>query len=131
MAITNVYDYRYYIDGRYIAILQRSTDSVFDPYITMDEDLFETPSEADSSAIYVRYSVTYARPTNEEADLGVVGLLSLALVHYVKARLAEDSGDERKQEKQYNQFLKYVEKERLNRRGGIPVVMPIGSGVLK
>jgi hypothetical protein len=131
MSITSVYDYRYYIEGRKLAILQRSIDSIYDPYLTLREDLFETPSIADSSAIYVRYTAVVSTPSDEEASLDVSGKLPLAMVYYIKSRLAEDANDERSQVRNYNKFLELIRREINQRKGSGSVILPKGSGVLK
>lgn len=130
MSTNNIYDYRWYTEGRYLAILQRTLGSVYDPYFRI-EDLYVTPSEADSSAIYVRYTVTITTPTDEESDLGVTGELGKAIVYYVKARLAEENEDDKGALKNMNRFYYYISREMNNRRGTIRIVMPSGAGVVK
>src|SRR3972149_796988 len=106
--MSTLYDYRWHQEGRYIAILQRSIDSVYDPYLSLADDLFITPSVSDSSAVYLRYTVTQTAPSSETVDLGLSQNLSLAVVHYVKARLAEEKEDFKWQFYHTSQFYKYL-----------------------
>ena len=131
MATSNKYDYRYYIEGRYIALLQRSTDSVYDPYLNLSEDLFTTPSVADTDAIYYRYTKLPTAPTAETSTIDLGKMLSLALVEYVKARLAEDAGDDRSALKHMKKFYYYIGRDQDNKKGAVRMIMPSGAGVCK
>lgn len=125
---STIYAYRYYIDGRYLAILQNRTTNVFP---TLNEDIFVTPTIADSSAIYVRYTIGISAPTDENSNLEVNDTLGEGLVHYVKFKFAEDSGDERAQRYHYNKFLYFINREISNRRGNnVSISMPSGTGAL-
>lgn len=128
--MATLYDYRWYNDGRYLAILQRQTDSVYDPYLSLNDDLFATPETDDSSAIYVRYTVTQTAPNSETDDDGLPLDLSLAVVHYIKARLAEENGDEGRQMINMKEFYKYLSRNQNNKKGGPRVVSPGYSGAV-
>lgn len=126
--MATLYDYRWYNDGRYLAILQRQTDSVYDPYLSLADDLFATPENSDSSAIYVRYTVTQTAPTAETADDGLPLDLSLAVVEYLKSNLAAEAGDDQKQLKHRSEFYRLLGRNQFNKKGGPRVVMPVYPG---
>jgi len=111
-----IYDYRYYIEGRYLAILQRALDSVYDPYLTLDDDLFLTPQNADTDAILIRHTVHVAAPTDATTDMGISYELAQAVVHYVKAKFAEDV-DKRMYNWHMNKFYEMVEAHNTNLNG--------------
>jgi hypothetical protein len=106
----NLYDYRYYIEGAYIAILQRHLSTSEDPYAAT-EDWFVTPTVADTTAIYLRFTKALTLPTDETSDLGLSKDLAMACLYYVKARLAEDQNP-RLADKYMSEFYKYVSRER-------------------
>ena len=126
------YDYRYYIEGRYIAILQRQQESIYDPYYDVREDVYKTPTEDDDEGILLRYTVSQSASTSETTDLGISRDLALGIVHYVKARLAEERGDMRMREWHYNRFLYYTSKHNSNVKGSPPsMVMVNSAGVVR
>ena len=128
---TTTYDYRYYIEGRYLAILQRSISSTYDPYLTLSEDLYTTPAAADANAIYLRHTVACALPSSEESDIGVSGLLAQAMIYYVKSKLYEDAGDEKRAFVARNKFYELIQREMNSRKGGMRKIMSHGVEVLK
>jgi len=132
MANNSYYDYRYYIDGRYLGILQRSLDLVYDPYVTLDEDIYVTPTVSDSSAILVRFTVRSTLPTSETSDLGLSRNLEHAVVWYVRAKLAEESGDLDRYSYCMNKFHEKIQRE-YPRRYGLKnrVIVPSHVGVIK
>jgi len=123
-----VYGYKYYIDGQNIAILQNYNTSLF-PLDT--RTVYKTPSIDDSSAIYLRYTVTPAAPTSVNSDLGLSKELSLAVVYYVKSRLAEDNEDMRSRDFFYNKFLTYIHRHQNNKRGSARISIPSGITALR
>lgn len=106
-------DYRYFIDGRKLAILQKkiSSESV------EREEIFLRPSEDDSSAIYIRYTVNVSAPADENTELSVSRELSEAIVNYVKSKLLDDAGEEKKALYYMNKFYTMVSRHRTNIKG--------------
>lgn len=126
-----LYDYRWHVDGRYLAILQRAVDSVYDPYVTLEDDLFLTPQNADSEAILVRHTASVSVPEDVTTDMGISRELFLAVVHYIKSKLVEDS-DVRMYEWHRKKFHYYVERHNFNLKGNPPsTVMPNYLGAVK
>ena len=118
------YDYKYYIEGRYLAILQRAEDLQYDPYLTVVSNLYKTPESSQLSGIMLRYTETVTAPTDEVTDIGVTRDLALGLVHYVKYRMYSDK-DLKMATWNYNKFLYYVAKHNSNIKGTPPLrVMP-------
>lgn len=127
--MATVYDYRYYIDGTKIAILQRQWDSIYDPFLSVTDDLYETPTNSDSSAIYIRYTISRSVPDNTTDVLPVSKTLSRAIVHYVKAMLAEEKDDLRMNRYHMNRFQYFVSRHQNNLKTPGRVILPghIGS----
>lgn len=130
--MSNYYDYKYYIDGRKIAILQKLTDTSQNPRILVDGDYYGNPQSADTSAIYLRYTVSQSAPTSENDELSVNANLAMAILHYVKARYAEESMNDIKANRYHmNEFYKYIARESNDRRGHIRTVMAGYTGAIK
>lgn len=129
--MSTTFDYRYYIEGRYLGLLQRSISSTYDPYLTLSEDLYTTPAEADSNAIYIRYTAAVVIPSSEESDVGVSGLLAQAIVYYVRSKLYEEAGDENRAMVAYNKFLTLIQREMNSRKGAMRKIMGTGPELLK
>ena len=113
--------YAWHIDGRKIAILKKyltSTDGV-----TVD-NTWRTPDVAESQAIMFEYTVKISAPTTETSEIDVNDYLALAIVDYVKYRLAEDEGDYLKARIHYKQFKIKMNEDEDNKRGGPVVVAP-------
>ena len=128
--MATIYEYAYYLEGDYIAILQKGTDSVNDPdYFTVEQWL--TPSTADTDAIMVRYSKSPTVPTTETSDLGLSRRLSLSLVDYVRARMAEKQGNEMLAQRYMNKFRFMVRQHTNNKVADSRQVIPSGCGVLR
>jgi len=120
-----IYDYRWYDEGLYFAFLQRQNESVYDPYYSIKEDIYKTPENADTDAILVRYSLSLSCPSGETTDMGISREVGMGIVHYVKAKLAEDSGDMKMYQWHYNRFLYYVNTHNRNMKAAPPrKVMP-------
>jgi len=118
--VANTYDYRWYQEGRYLAIVQRQQESIYDPYYSIREDIYRTPFTSDSSAILLRYTVSVTAPSDETTDLGVSREIAMGLVHYVKYKLLEDK-DPKMAQWNYNKFLYYTERHNKNVKGKPPV----------
>lgn len=132
MSTTNYYSYRWYNEGRYLAILQENLDLAYTPYIDRGHGIYVTPTVSDTSAIYLRYSVAITGPTNEEDDINVSGPLLRAIEYYVRAKLAEDRDDMRMYRHFKNKFYQYLERKVRNKMGTeARVVMPRGVSVLR
>lgn len=107
-------DYRFFINGNTISILQRRVDETYRLYKFDIDALYVTPTVNDTDAIYVRYTKENDIPNSETDDLGISHNLSLAVVHYIKYRLLEDR-DPRLSSYNYRMFLKLLQRERNNR----------------
>ncbi len=119
------YDYRWYPEGRNIAILQRQQESIYDPYYSIREDVYKTPSNADTNAILLRYTLSVTAPTSETTDMDISRDLGMGIVHYVKAKMSEDKGDIKMYQWHYNRFLYYVNVHNRNVKGSPPsIAMP-------
>ena len=128
--MATIYEYAYYLEGDYIAILSKGTDTVTDPdYFTVEQ--WTTPSTDDSDAIMVRYTKSPTAPTTETSDLGMGRRLELALVEYVRGRMAEKAGDERLAQRYMNKFMKMVRQHANNKVADSRMAIPSGCGVLR
>jgi hypothetical protein len=129
--MATIYDYRYYIDGRSLVILQRSIESIYDPYLSLKEDLFVSPSVADSSAVAIRFTVPPSDPTDENSTLDIGENLALAIVEYVKSKVAEDNGNDDRAQNYMNKFYSKVAQYANSRKGAPRIIMPAYTGVIK
>lgn len=114
---TTVYDYLYYIEGDNIAVLQRTNNAIYSPDIYYIDDIYATPENADSDAILIEYSKTPAIPTAATDTLDVDYKTALAIVDYVKYRLRQDEGDEKRGEFYRREFLRRITENRNQRTG--------------
>jgi hypothetical protein len=128
--MANYYDYRYYIDGRNIAILQNAQDISYDPYIDYGDELYVTPQTSDSSGILLKYTVVISAPSDEETAIGVDRFLARAIVYYVKAKLVEDT-DKRLFEWNMREFNKLVQRQRRRKIGSPRINSPNYTGVIR
>jgi hypothetical protein len=89
------YDYAYYKEGDdYIAILQKGTIATYNlSTATGVNDVFLTPTVDDSDAIMLEYVYEISEPTTETDSIDLTNMKALALVDYVKFRLAQEQGD--------------------------------------
>jgi hypothetical protein len=79
----------------------------------------------------IEYVYSATEPTTESDSIDVSKNLALALVEYVKYKVAEDEGNERKADRYYSKFLVKMSEE-ADRRAGMPrKVIPAGTGVLR
>jgi len=106
--------YGYYIDGKRIAILKEFDDS----------PVWRIPDSAEEDAILFQYSPKISAPTSETEEIGVNDYLALAIVEYVKSKLAQDEGDYRKSQFHYKQFKIKVNENEDAYRGGPIVIAP-------
>jgi len=118
----NLTEYRYYKEGRSIGILANNVEL----------GAFLTPTEDDANVILLRYTEQEAEVSAETDSIGVDDRLGRALVYYVKKRLAEDMGDERKAALYHVRFLEHMYKSTGNKIGSLSrQQIPKGSGVLR
>jgi len=129
--MATLYDYTWYIDGRYLAILQNGSSTSYDPDSISMVDMFVTPENDQDAAIMLEYVYSPTNPTAETDTISVNNLLSLAIVDYVKFRMAEDAGNEKLARSFYGKFLSRVSRETDNRTGMPRKAIPTGAGVLK
>ena len=115
--MATLYDYAYYIDGKYIAILQKTVSSIYNPYLRINENLYLTPENSDSSGIMIEYSVTSTAPTDDQSTLDVDAQTALALVDYVKYRLYEERENEQMAQRFYNKFLSRISRANRDKQG--------------
>ena len=95
--------------------------------------MYLTPTVSVSNAILLRYTCTVGQPTNEASILDVNANLALAIVDYVKFRLAQDEekSNERKIKYWYGEFKRRIWESQGNKVAGIRKAIPSGAGVLK
>lgn len=116
--MANYYDYRYFVDGRNLAILQNAQDISYDPYIDYGDELYVTPTQSDSSGIMLRITVRIPAPSNEQTDLDLDRFVARAVVYYVKAQMVEDT-DPKLYNYNMQKFHELVQRQR-NRKLGSP-----------
>lgn len=126
-----VYDYKYYIRGRQIALLQRQVDSVYDPFITSSELVYETPSNDDPVAIRIECTIKPTAPSDETGTIDLPSMLFKAVEDYIKARIAEDNNEFQLSDRYIKEFYRKIGIHRQNMSGGFPTIMPSGIGVIK
>jgi len=129
--MATIYDYKYYSDGRHIALLQKQMLTVYDPYIKTKDELYLTPSTSDSEAILLDYTPVLNYPSNEQSVLDVNNRLAKAIVEYVKYKFAEDAEDYKKAGYHKGLFYELVADEKHKKLGGPRVAIPRGVGVLR
>ncbi len=120
----SVYDYKYYIHGRQIAILQRQTNTLYDPYFQYDHYVWETPDSTQLNGIQIVCTKKPTAPTDETGSIDLSETLFLALADYVKSRLLEDAGDDGRSAKYLNRFYEKIEDHQSNLRGSQARIMP-------
>ena len=136
--MSTFYDYAWWIDGRRIAIVQRGTATqTYSPDEPLTQNAWLTPTAAATNAIILEYTCTLTAPTAETSTIDVDALLSLAIVDYVKFRMAEDkymdSSDpkDRLQAKHwYGEFRRKISESQENKIAGVRAVIPSGVGVM-
>ena len=120
----SIYQYKYFIDGKKLGILQKEINTSYDPYVNYDEAIYDTPSQSDSQGIYVRYTIKNSGPTDENSDLALDDNLERAVLFYVKSEIAQDGGDPRRADYLMRKFHYYVARANNARKGRINKVMP-------
>ena len=129
--MATVYEYRYWIDGRRIAIVQRAIDTVYSDSSIITSDFFVAPEQDDTSAIMLQYAYTVTQPTAESDTIDVSNTLALALVDYVRHRVLEDKGDAKGAEGYYTKFLRRVHENEHRKVGGLRKAIPGGVSALR
>jgi len=111
--------YAYYIEGNKLAIIQKdSTSSTVDN----EYNMYKSPTESVTDGIEVQYSYTPTAPTDEGSSLDITRYQANAIVYYVKAKLAEDTGDMEQREYFLREFKRQLEKGSSALKGGIHIV---------
>ena len=125
------YEYRYWIDGRKLSIVQRAIDTVFSDSSVVTSDFFVTPTEDVTDGILLQYAYTVTQPTAESDTIDVSNTLALALVDYVRHRVLEDKGDTKGAEGYYAKFLRRVAENEHRKVGGLRKAIPGGVSALR
>jgi len=113
--------YKYYIDGQDLIILEKDSDT----------GVYITPATNYTNGILLRYTVANTPPTSISDELGLSRRLEMAIVDYVKYRLYENAGDDRRAQFYYRKFLSALSREVKNRRGHFRKIIPNYTGVIK
>lgn len=106
------YDYKYYIEGNQLAILEAGINVSIAPRYDAGNGIWVTPENNDTGAIMVEYSDIISAPASETDSMTTNQQVSLAVVDYVKHRLFEDAGEDVKAMRYYNRFLSKIYHER-------------------
>ena len=125
------YEYRYYIDGRKLALLQRALNTTFSDTGIITADFFVTPTADATDAVMLEYSYAPSTPTTEAETIDVSPMLALALIDYVKHRAYEDKGDEKKANEYYGKFLRRVAENETRKKGAPQRAIPGGVTALR
>lgn len=128
--MADIYEYAYYLNGRYFGFLRKSIVNTGDPYSHTLEG-YLTPTTADTDAIMVEYTYAPTSVSAESSVLDVNSVLALTIVDYVKYRFYEQGGDKKRADEFYAKFRKRVGKNYRNKLGTVPIIIPRGAGVLK
>ena len=80
--------YTYYIDGRRLALLQKNATT----------GRWGSPTEDVTSGMKLEYRVGPTDPTDETSVIDIDSYLAKALVEYIKSKIFEESGDEKRAE---------------------------------
>lgn len=128
---STLYDYRYYREGRYLAILQRSSLFTYTPRYKIEDGVWVTPTVSDSSAIAIRYAIS---PTHVTSSTDTISneVLGRALIHYLKYKIYDGQKDYNASNKEYGEFKRLVMRNQRNKDGLLArVVIPNGINVVK
>tara|TARA_Y100000310_G_scaffold73408_1_gene69542 strand:- start:817 stop:1188 length:372 start_codon:yes stop_codon:yes gene_type:complete len=111
--------YAYYIKGNKLALIQ-----VDESASTSDNEygMYKSPTEAVTDGIELQYAHTPSPPGNEGDDIGLMRYQSIAVVYFVKAKLAEDTGDMEQREFFMREFRRQLEKGSSALKGGPHIV---------
>jgi len=137
--MSTIYEYAYYIDGRYIAILSKGSTAIYGEDVALTlRDAWVTPESDDDDGIMLKYTSKVSAPTVETGDINVNEYLTLAIVDYVQYRLLLDKYKETTNQKDflaaqifYGKFLAKISQNEDNKIGSPRIVIPVGVGVLK
>jgi hypothetical protein len=118
------YQYAYYIDGRKIGILRKNITTIDADNRDIISEYWATPDSDDANAIMFEYALKVSAPTSETDTIDIGEYLGMALVEYIKYRIAEDSGDIAKANYHYKKYTIKLHEEEDNRRGSPIIVRP-------
>ena len=122
MASSDLNQYKYFINGRYIGILSYDEE----------EGYYRTPDEDDAAAIMLEYTMIAANVTTETDSIDIDDSLARAIVYYVKCRIAEDVGREDLARLYKAKFYYHIQRSQNNKRGvDVRISIPRGVTVLK
>ena len=99
-------------------------------YLQVADATFTTEAAGESITIYQIPKTVADASVDETSHLNLNRLLSLAVVDYVKAQVALESGDAQMKEYQMREFYKKVADDQSNRRK-ISISFPIGNFAVK
>jgi len=129
--MSTVYDYRYYIHGRQIAIIQRQLDNIHDPYLISNDIMYQTPASSDVSAIQIVCTKKPTAPTDETSTIDLSATLVNAVEAFVKSKLYEDKEDENRADYHMKDFYRKLELHEENLRGSQAIMMTVGPGMIR
>ena len=113
--------YAYYIKGNQLAIIQR--DDVSAGSNNSEYGMYKSPTESISNGIEVQYAYTPVTTLEDETDdLDITRYQALAIVYYIKAKMAEDLQDFETREYFFREFRRQMEKGGSALKGGIHIV---------
>ena len=127
--MSTYYNYAFYMEGRKIAILRERTSDTGETTENI-KPTWETPSTDDDEAILFRFTSRVSAPSSITDSINAGVYLNMAIVDYVRSRIAEDSGDDQRAQKYYNRFLRRIGENEDNKLGSSNVCIPTGLGVL-
>ena len=122
--------FAYRKNGDNIALFERIVSEDTTDGINYTEE-WNTPDTDLTFGLLVEYSGTITSPTSETSDVDVSRMIALAIIDYVKYRMLEESGNEKRAMYYYGKFLNKIAREYTNKSGGIGMIMPRGAGVLR
>ena len=129
--MATLYLYKWLINGRKLEILQQGSSTSYDPNTVTTNNMWLTPENSQTDGILIDYVYSGTQPTAESDTIDVDAPLALALVDYVRFRMAEDEGKEKIAHRFYGKFLARVGVEADNRLGLPRKIIPTGTAVLR
>tara|TARA_Y100000310_G_scaffold136718_1_gene135574 strand:+ start:608 stop:1051 length:444 start_codon:yes stop_codon:yes gene_type:complete len=134
--------YAYYIKGNKLAIIEKGLGSGLcsisgysnqttceaaggtwtENAVSKDDGEWMSPILAVTDGIQLQYAHTPSAPGDEGDDIGLMRYQSIAVVYFVKAKLAEDMGDIEKREFFMREFRRQLEKGSSALKGGPHIV---------
>lgn len=85
--------YGYFTEGDKLVILTKRYDTYTNPYQKLPQNVWILPTEDETLGVLINYKYMPVIPSDENDTLDLSRSLCLAVVHYIKMRFAEDSGD--------------------------------------